>query len=139
MYGRIRCRKIFRGKGITLKLIKLYTIHLHQLSFFSFHGLHEEEKILGNYFEVSLDITMLNDILVQSIDDTVNYAEVYEIVKYKMNKPTLLLEVLAADMATAIYAFNNRINKISITIKKVTPPLKNFSGQVGVTFEKIFD
>ena len=82
---------------------------------------------------------MLNDILVQSIDDTVNYAEVYEIVKYKMNKPTLLLEVLAADMATAIYSFNNRIHKISITIKKVTPPIKNFSGQVGVTFEKIFD
>jgi len=117
----------------------LYTIHLHQLSFFSFHGLHEEEKIIGNYFEVSLDITMLNGIVVQSIDDTLNYVEVYEIVKHKMNQHTLLLEVLAANIATAIYSLNNKIHKISITIKKVTPPITNFSGQVGVTFEKIFD
>jgi len=109
------------------------------LSFFSFHGLHEEEKIIGNYFEVSLDITMLNGIVVQSIDDTLNYVEVYEIVKHKMNQHTLLLEVLAANIATAIYSLNNKIHKISITIKKVTPPITNFSGQVGVTFEKIFD
>ena len=34
----------------------MITIHLHHLIFFACHGLHEEEKILGNEYEVNAEV-----------------------------------------------------------------------------------
>ncbi len=116
----------------------MYTIHLHNLIFFSYHGLHEEEKILGGKFEVSLDISSNQIQEVNSIEDSIDYSQVYKVVQMKMKQPTLLLETLASEIAAAIKLMDNRITEISITIKKINPPIENFSGNVGVTLKKIF-
>ncbi len=112
------------------------TIHLNNLQFFSFHGIHPEEKILGNEFEVNIEITINQPGKIDSIHQTVNYVTVYELVKKQMTIPTQLLETLAQEITEQIHLLDNRIQSISFSIKKLHPPIVNFEGSVGVSFKK---
>ncbi len=81
----------------------MITIHLHNLLFFSYHGIHEEEKTLGNEYEVNADVVFHEDeIIITSIHQTIDYTEVYEIIKQRMNIPCPLLETIVTDMGNAI-------------------------------------
>ncbi|MEO7306717.1 MAG: dihydroneopterin aldolase [Ferruginibacter sp.] len=114
----------------------MFTINLHNLNFFSFHGVHEEEKILGNNFVVHVSLSFNADGNVSALDQTINYASVYKIIKQRMLIPTALLETLAQDLAQEIYAFDKRIKSISITVEKKDPPIPNISGSVSVNYKK---
>ena len=100
--------------------------------------MHEEETILGGWFNVSIDISTKNSGIINSIQDTINYAEAYMLVKSIMNTPTPLLETIARDIVYAIYHMDNRINTIKVTIHKLNPPIAQFSGDVGVSYHKEF-
>ena len=114
----------------------MFTINLHNLNFFSFHGLHEEEKILGNNFVVHVFLSMLTNENITSLEQTINYASVYSIIKQRMAVPTGLLETLAQDIAQEIHLFDERIISISITVEKKDPPIPNISGSVSVNYKK---
>ncbi len=116
----------------------MYTIQLHNLTFFSFHGLHEEEKIIGNTFEVSIDIFIGDIPSVKSIKDTLNYVEVYRVIKERMWIPTPLLENIAEDIVHSLQSLDKRIKEINISIKKKHPPITHFAGSVGITLKKTF-
>ncbi len=116
----------------------MFTIHLHNLRFFSFHGIHEEEQVLGNDFELSVDVTFDPQEVITKLQQTINYVKVYDVIKQRMNTPTALLETVAQDLAGLIYQADNRITSISIHIKKVYPPIANFTGSVGVSYKKDF-
>lgn len=116
----------------------MYTIHLHNLRFHAHHGIHQEEEIAGASFEVSVDIAFKTEGIIRKLDQTVNYVTVYSIIRDYMKKPEALLETLAENITNTIYASDQRITKINITINKLNPPIANFSGQVGVSFEKSF-
>ena len=115
-----------------------FTIQLNNLKFFSFHGIHEEEKILGNYFLVSVSVSFQCDEKISTIEQTINYESVYNLIKKRMGIPTALLETLAQDLAITIHANDNRINSIFIYIEKKNPPIPNMEGSVGVSFKKDF-
>lgn len=111
-------------------------VHLHQLQFHAYHGIHDEERILGNEFEVNADITIdNNNEPVKHLKQTVNYVTVYELIKQRMQEATPLLETLAQEMAQAIEAMDSRIRTVSINIKKIAPPIENFQGVVGVSYK----
>ena len=57
------------------------------------------------------------------IDDTVNYAEVYALIRRKMEEPVNLLEHLAHRITEDLYAQFPPIQTISLRITKVTPPI----------------
>lgn len=116
----------------------MFTIHLHNLRFFSFHGIHEEEQMLGNDFEVSADVTFNTTAVITHLQQTINYVKIYEVIKQRMNTPTALLETVAQDLAALIYQADNRVNSINIHIKKIYPPIANFTGSVGVSYKKDF-
>ncbi len=116
----------------------MYTIHLHNLSFYSYHGLHEEERIIGNTFEVSVDIYIGDIPSVTNINDTLNYVDAFHIVKERMSIPTPLLETIAEDIVHSLQLLDKRIKEINITIKKKHPPISHFAGSVGITLKKTF-
>ena len=116
----------------------MLTIHLHKLQFYSFHGIHAEEKLLGNTYEVNVDIFINADKNITALEETVNYATVYEMIRQRMNTPTQLLETIAQSLVETIYAADRRIKKISINIQKKYPPLTAIEGSVGVTVCKEF-
>ncbi len=116
----------------------MLSIHLHNLKFFAFHGLYEEEKNNGNNFEVDAEVEIDTDKKIISIEQTIDYVILHEIICKRMQQATPLLETLAQDLAEMIHEADNRIAHISIRIKKISPPIKNCTGSVGVTFTKSF-
>ena len=115
-----------------------FTIHLNGLNFFSFHGVHEEERILGGAYEVNVDISFTEQENITALHQTIDYVKIYGIIKQRMSVPTDLLETVAQDLAQMIYTADNRINTISINVKKNHPPITNFEGSIGVSYKKEF-
>ena len=116
----------------------MLTIHLHKLLFHSFHGYYEEEKILGNDFEVDADIVVDAPDQITTLRQTVNYVTLYNIIKERMRQSTPLLETVAQELTQAIHKIDIRIKSVSITIKKLSPPVENFQGMVGVSYKSEF-
>ncbi len=116
----------------------MFTITLHNLIFHSFHGVHEEEKILGNTFEVNVALSFIPDQQIKNLEQTINYATVYEIIKHRMQTATPLLETLTEDLVEEIRAFDKRIKSISVSVEKKNPPIANMEGSVSVHYKKDF-
>ncbi|MEO5944289.1 MAG: dihydroneopterin aldolase [Ferruginibacter sp.] len=116
----------------------MFTIHLSNLRFFAHHGVHDEEAIVGNDFEVSVDVEFEVADKIKSLSETVNYVDIYIAIKRIFRSPAKLLETLARDICEEIYNTDKRIKKINITIHKLNPPIPNFTGNVGVSFSKLF-
>lgn len=117
----------------------MFSIQLNNLSFFSFHGLYEEEKLIGNDYEVDVAITTHIIDPVTSIDQTINYASLYEIIEQRMAIPTPLLETIAQDLVQQIYKMSEQhIKSIAVSIRKKYPPFPNVQGAVSVTYKKEF-
>lgn len=116
----------------------MISIHLKNCTFFSYHGIHSEEAITGGNFKVDATIDFFESGKITSIEETINYAEVYAIIKKHMDQRYDLLETLAMDIAEAIHLSDKKVKKINITIYKMNPPLFNFIGSLGVSFSKEF-
>ena len=113
----------------------MYTVHLHNLKFHAFHGIHEEETIVGSEFEVFVDITS-TVISITSIENAIDYSKVYELISLKMNTPVPLLEILAEDICHSIYESFNHVQQIKISIFKCSAPIISLKGKVGVSYIK---
>jgi len=116
----------------------MITIHLHQIKLHAFHGLYKEEKRDGNDFELNLDIVFPAKEKILRLQQTIDYVEIFDIIKKRMAIPTPLLETVAQDLAQLIHEYDARIHSISITIKKLNPPIPDFVGEVGVSFKTDF-
>lgn len=113
----------------------MFTIKLNKLQFHAFHGLYEEEKNVGNTFEVNVLIhyTPPHE-RIDSIHDTIDYTKAYELVKINMQTPKLLLETLAVNIAQQILNTFTIAQKVEVSIQKNNPPIVGFQGNVEVTF-----
>lgn len=112
----------------------MFTIHLHNLKFYSYHGVHEEENILGNEYEVNADIDFEGSEKVVRLSDTINYVSVFLLIKKHMDHPTPLLETLVQRIAHDIKAMDKRVTGINVSIKKTNPPVLGYAGNVAVTY-----
>lgn len=114
----------------------MLTINLHNLLFHAHHGLYEEEKVLGNDFEVNISIKHrpITE-KIASLEQTINYAIVYKQVKERMEQSTPLLETLAQEICEMILQNFSHADEVFFSIKKLNPPIINFQGSVGVSFE----
>jgi dihydroneopterin aldolase len=114
----------------------MLAIRLNNLQFHSFHGVHEEERVLGNMYEVNVELGTSADLKVVELEDTYNYEKAYYLIKERMNIPTPLLEVVAREIAELLYAANERFNIVSVSIEKKFPPLATMQGSASVIYKK---
>jgi 7,8-dihydroneopterin aldolase/epimerase/oxygenase len=111
-------------------------VHLRQLKFYGYHGLDEGEDVLGGEYEVSLTACYQpEEIPIVSIKQTIDYTVLHSIIKDRMQRPTHLLETLATEIVSEIFAKLPMIEDVEISIYKLHPPIKNFEGSVGVTYQ----
>jgi 7,8-dihydroneopterin aldolase/epimerase/oxygenase len=110
----------------------LQYIHLHHLRFWAYHGVHAEETVLGNEFEVNVDVAFA-PAPAKELADTINYVAVYELVKQQMAQTSSLLETVAQQTCRAIKALDGRIQQVTVRINKLRVPIPQFVGTVGVT------
>ncbi len=112
----------------------MFTICIHDLQFIAFHGCFEEEKILGNKFTVNLE-ALTNDNKVELITDTVNYVDLFKIIKKHMDIPTKLLETVMQHIVVDIFTEHPSIVNILLSITKNHPPIKGLNGKVCVKMD----
>jgi dihydroneopterin aldolase len=116
----------------------MLTIQLHNLIFHSFHGMFKEERNLGNDFEVNLEVSFDVQGKITRLHQSVDYVSLHAIIKEVMDKPTLLLETVVQVLAERIHLFDEKIKLVTISIKKLNPPIGNFQGTVSVSYSKEF-
>ncbi|TVY06772.1 dihydroneopterin aldolase [Paenibacillus cremeus] len=100
-------------------------IILKGMAFYGNHGLFPEENKLGQRFFVDAELYMPLDKPGRSdhIDDTVNYAEVHEVIKRSVEQKTFkLIEALAEDIASEVLRTYTSINAITVRVLKPHPP-----------------
>ena len=112
----------------------MFIIHLNNLKFYSYHGLHEEERIVGGEYEVNATVGFAGEEKIVSLHQTINYVSIFRVIKEHMDKPVPLLETLAQSIAEQIKLIDTQIQSIVIRIDKINPPIPSFIGKVGVTF-----
>lgn len=114
-------------------------IELRGLQFYSFHGLYDEEKKIGGEFVVDVLAKLNpNHEEVSSIEETVNYAEVFAIIKKEMNQPRELLETLTQSIAQSVHDKFAAIKEIEVRVEKKAPPIVGFNGTVAATYRTTF-
>ena len=112
-------------------------IRLEGLTFFGTNGVNPEETSLGQRFGVdgrfALDLT--NAATSDKIEDTVSYAAIYKLVRSEVEgAPSQLLEHLAGRIITVVLSHDPRIQKATVTVTKLSPPLRgSATGSVSVT------
>ena len=79
-------------------------IILKGMHFFAYHGLLPQEAVVGNEYVVTLTLSVDISKAMQTdnVHDTVNYAEVYQVVKVEMQQRSNLLEYVAGRIAHRI-------------------------------------
>lgn len=104
---------------------KIGTIELEGMEFRACHGCLETEKIAGNHFVVDFSgqVDMAAAIESDDLNDAVNYALVYDVIKKEMAKPSNLLEHVAGRIVKAIAAEFPQFISFTITISKRRPPV----------------
>lgn len=112
-------------------------IELKDMEFFSRHGCFEEERIIGNRFVVNLSVEgdFSKAAASDNIDDAVNYQTLYDIVREQMDIPSHLLENVASRIVNRIKEMFPFLEKVSVTIDKINPPLGGKLYASSVTFE----
>ena len=116
-----------------------FTISLKGLRFFADHGIYEEEKKAGNAFGVDIQMECAAvDAPRIGIQQTINYAEAFEVVERAFMEREDILENCALKIATRLKERFPMLQQVEISIQKLQPPITRFNGVVGVTYLKSF-
>jgi len=99
-------------------------VALHGMKFYAFHGYYDFERRIGSNYIVDIDTEVrLEGNPNDQIDETVNYEELYKICKKYMSKKYKLLESLAYDIAQEVKENHNKVEKVTVVLKKLNPPV----------------
>ena len=116
---------LFTAKYTTIMYIDRYTIELRDVHLFAHHGVMPQEQKIGAWFtlDIKMEINDYNCTTSDEIDGTVSYADVYEILRQEMTKPSKLLENVCQRISKRLYETFLQIVAIEITLCKDTPPM----------------
>ena len=100
-------------------------IEIEGMEFYAYHGHYEEERVVGNRFLLDLRIEAYCDKAADSdqIKDALNYQTAYKIIKAQMVEKSHLLENIAKRILDALFNNMQGINKATIKVRKMNPPM----------------
>lgn len=97
---------------------------LSGLEFHGRHGVFEEEAVFGARFLVDVELVWDWRGLRDRIDDTVNYAHVYETVQHEVTEQRYkLIEMLASRIAARLLAEHPRLQTVLVRVHKPHAPI----------------
>lgn len=103
---------------------------------YGYIGALPEENVLGQWFEVDLKLWMDLSMAGKSdnLADTHNYAEIIQQTqKIIQTGKFKLIERLGDEIATQALSNDSRLEKVEVTVTKLTAPVPNFDGRVAIT------
>ncbi len=107
------------------------------MRFYAYHGVMPQEQKVGNKFSVSvlleadIETATLND----SLDDTISYADVAEVVSAEMEVPSLLLEHVAGRIFRSLTSRFQSITSLEVSVFKYNPPGCGETERAGVVLK----
>jgi 7,8-dihydroneopterin aldolase/epimerase/oxygenase len=110
-------------------------IILKEMEFYGYHGVFPEENKLGQRFRVSVELhlDLRKPGRSDSIEDSVNYADVYSITKSVVEGgPFNLVEAVADRISSEILSAFTAVESCKITLIKPDPPIPGHYQSVAV-------
>jgi dihydroneopterin aldolase/2-amino-4-hydroxy-6-hydroxymethyldihydropteridine diphosphokinase len=114
-------------------------IFVERLKAYGYHGVYEYEKSRGQYFFVSLELTLESCFFdtADELDCTVNYAEVCESVASIVKESRFdLIESLAENIAKTLLLTYPGLAGVSVTVEKPDAPVSAEFQTIGVTVSR---
>ena len=95
------------------------------MRFYAYHGVMEQERWVGGYYLVSLTVEadLTKAACTDDVADTINYAELFELVKSEMAIPSKLLEHVAGRIGQHAMKRFERIMTLTVKVTKENPPM----------------
>jgi len=113
----------------------LLTISLNNVRFRAYHGLHPEERQKGNDFVVNMQVNYVpGSGIIGSLEETIDYADLFAIINSTMQRPVDLLETLVQSIAYGVHQRFPHITEVVVSVEKLNPPIDKFSGSAAVSF-----
>lgn len=111
----------------------MFTVSLHDIRIHGKHGLYPEEAVLGNWFEVDVDIC----IAVKTAEEWpfIDYTTINGVVHEVFATPTKLLETLVRSIHNNLKAAAPSGAVVKVAIRKMHPPMPGDVGYAQVQFE----
>lgn len=104
------------------------TVAIHRMRLFCHHGVAEQERRVGNEFEVSAemrydpDYAGIRSLEADSLEATVDYSEAMRIIRREMDVPSKLIEHAALRISRGLCSRWPAIRSGRVTVTKLTPP-----------------
>mgnify|MGYP001442520026 CR=1 FL=1 len=112
-------------------------IYLKKIRLYSYHGCMDEEKKIGSDYVVNLKVE--TDLSASSksdnLADTVDYVNLYSIVKEEMDQRAKLLETVADRIINRVLKEHPDVIKASVKVAKKNPPIGGNVEEVAVKRE----
>lgn len=112
-------------------------ISIEGMEFFAYHGCFKEEQIIGTKFIIDLFLTVdtASAEVTDDLHKTVDYQAVYMVVKEEMKQSSKLLEHVGRRIIDSVLKGFPTVEKASIKVKKLNPPLGGKMDFVSVTLD----
>ncbi|PTN07337.1 dihydroneopterin aldolase [Mangrovibacterium marinum] len=113
-------------------------IELEGMEFYAYHGHYDFEQQVGARFQVSATIHTDCSKAGQTdnLDDALNYQKIYDIISEEMKVPSALLEHVCTRIIDQIYRSFPDIEKATIKLSKMNPPLGGELAKVSVQLSR---
>lgn len=101
-------------------------IALNDMRFYAYHGVGDQEKVVGNWYRVELTVTLPLAKAIESdcLTDTIDYSHLFRLIKQEMDIPSDLLEHLAGRILKALKAAYPQLTAIELKVSKLRPPFE---------------
>ncbi|RST26912.1 dihydroneopterin aldolase [Chryseobacterium lacus] len=113
-------------------------IIIEDLRIYAYHGVLPEEKIIGTWYLVNMEIfiDLWNAVESDALSSTLNYAEINDIIHREMAIPSKLMEHVGGRILNTVYQNYPGITFLKIKITKTNPPMKGEMKGVSIELEK---
>ncbi len=113
-------------------------IKVEGMKFYAYHGHYNTEQIVGNQFlvDVKIKVDCKEAAEKDQLNFALNYQSVYEITHREMEIKSRLLENVAHRILNALYINFPIIEKASVKVSKINPPMGGEIDNVSVTLKR---
>ena len=115
-----------------------HKIALEGMEFHAYHGVYEEERKIGNKYQVTVAVSVDFESAAQQdrLTDTVNYEILYKLVKNEMEQPSRLLENIAYRIAEQALEQFPQVESVEIEVKKFNPPVGGLCKSSTISYKR---
>lgn len=114
---------------------------LEGLEFHAYHGVYPHERSSGNKFEVDVEVeTQFSaSAFHDDLGGTINYEDLYSVIKTEMEKPSKLLETVGHAIAVRTLETFPTALSVAVNISKFNPPIGGVCKKATISVTRLRD